>query len=127
MKKTTNSNPLKYFNDEKAKRVAKLTKYQSVGEVNENAKNIINRYNTMNKDTANNKGKEQPWTGASTLLDQGYGNPQALIEDRSRELRRKVTEAIINSAKNPRPKVIDPNTGGMKKEKKGGQTKSKKK
>jgi len=28
MKKTTNSNPLKYFNDEKAKKVAKLTKAQ---------------------------------------------------------------------------------------------------
>jgi hypothetical protein len=29
MKKTTNSNPLKYFNDEKAERVAKLTKAQN--------------------------------------------------------------------------------------------------
>lgn len=105
MKKTTNSNPLKYFNDEKAKRVAKLTKYQAVGEVNENAKNIISRYDSMNKKLKNDIRDKyiKNITGQDTIEKKKFNKEY------------------------PDPIFIDPNTGGMINKKKGGAVKTKKK
>ena len=133
-----NSNPIKHFNDAFDKRKAGLRKAQA-GEQSQ-AEDIISRYEAMNKDTVNNKGKERPWTGTSTLNEQ-YGNPQINAKERLlREVKKRYIDEITNSAKTkeskalyPRPKFIDPKfidpstDGIIKKEKSGGQTKSKKK
>ena len=142
MAKTNKPNPLKYFNDEHAKRVAKLTKAQPGIQTNaaQNAKDILSRYDSMNKDTTNigNKNKERPWTGTSTLnenratylRDLWYYDPNTVRDAYIKNITGQ--DSIAKKAfkkyypdTRPSPIFIDPNTGGIKKS--GGQTKSKKK
>ena len=123
MKKTNKSNPLKYFNDQKVKRVAKLTKAQDG--------KIVNNY--------------RPWD---------YGNHPdntfSSLKEKTREkLRKDFISSITNKAKTdslnkdfPDPKSFSKPDSGKAKEiikkyeamnnkisnqKKGGQTKAKKK
>jgi hypothetical protein len=120
MKKSNNSNPLKTFNDSYDKKVdsfnKNLKKFQGdiggsqVGTVNDydkyvQNKNIISRYDNMNKKIEND------------IRDKYIKNITG----------QDTTEKKQFNKEYPNPTFIDPNTGGIKKEKSGGQTKSKKK
>lgn len=137
MAKTNNSNPLKHFNDEYAKRVAKLTKAQPGIQTNaaQNAKDIINRYNSINKDISNNVISDND---KMMLKKQYEDNIKRLKEESRASLRDAYIKNITGQdstmkrafkkyypSPSPSPTFIDPTAGGIKKS--GGQTKSKKK
>ncbi len=121
MKKINKDNPLKYFNDEKAKRVAKLTKAQTgvqmpQTEAAKNREKIISRYNELNKSIEN--------TSPSYKKDLDY--KKNLRENYIKSITGQ--DSIAKKTYNilPSPTFLDPATGAVK-NKKGGQTKSKKK
>jgi hypothetical protein len=116
MAKTNKQNPLKYFNDQadaRAKKVVegnnKLVKAQfdTQSEEPKNARDIISRkvYNSLNKKLEDD------------IRDKYIKNITG----------QNTTEKKQFNKEYPDPIFIDPNTGGMIKNKKGGQVKSKKK
>jgi hypothetical protein len=140
MKKTTNSNPLKYFNDEKAKKVAKLTKAQDgmnytrkyVSNVFDNdqsflnstkeapkkfniVKNIKEKINEYKEDKANRDAyKNRPrFTATSVLvpIPESYTNTKAVSDTSSTK---KVNTTPTKKVEPKGPKGVIPGTSTSK-------------